>query len=75
MIRLLSVLLFILLSSGSALADDREDCDNKSGDIAIKGCTARIRQNPRNAAAYNNRVLNTGIRAISTARLPTTPRR
>src|SRR5262245_39867081 len=42
-------------ASGWALADDREDSDNKSGDIAIKGCTARIRQNSRNAAAYNNR--------------------
>ena len=43
-----------LLGATSALADAREDC-NKSGDVAIAGCTELITSNPKDAAAYSDR--------------------
>jgi tetratricopeptide (TPR) repeat protein len=32
-----------------------EDCEKKSGEVAIEGCTEFIRQNPRSDGAYDNR--------------------
>src|SRR5437879_3312186 len=55
MLRLVAFWLGLLIGTSAALADAREDCDNKRGELAIKGCTELILQNPRNAIAYNNR--------------------
>ena len=44
-----------VFASSSALADAQEDCEKKSGEVAIRGCTELIRRNPKDARAYNNR--------------------
>jgi len=52
----LAVLSFLLIgSSSAALADAKRDCEKLSGDAAIQACDQAIRQNPRDAEAYNNR--------------------
>src|ERR1700730_4324975 len=55
MLKLVAFWLAILIGPAAALADAREDCDKKSDEVAIKGCTELIRRNPRNAVAYYNR--------------------
>ena len=57
MLRGLTLALCLLLGTTAAFGDAAEDCNQKSGDVAIKGCTELIRQNPRNANAYYNRGL------------------
>jgi tetratricopeptide (TPR) repeat protein len=44
-------------NGGSATAADtaRDDCENKSGDAAIAGCTILISNNPNDAVAYLDR--------------------
>jgi lipoprotein NlpI len=54
-IHVLLAVVAILTGSGSALADARKDCDDKSSKIAIKGCTELLRANPVDAAAHFNR--------------------
>src|SRR5262245_15177418 len=46
----------LLLLSTSAWGDSKSDClDNKNHDLRIKGCTAIIKLNPKDAIAYHNR--------------------
>jgi tetratricopeptide (TPR) repeat protein len=48
----------LAVAGPSVLGGPREDCNSTDDlDRIISGCTARIRENPRNAAAYNNRGL------------------
>jgi tetratricopeptide (TPR) repeat protein len=52
----LAVLSFLLIgSSGAALADAGQECDNSSGEAAIQACDQAIRQNPRDAVSHHNR--------------------
>jgi tetratricopeptide (TPR) repeat protein len=46
----------LALLSTSAWGDNKSDClDNKIHDLRIKGCTAIIQVNPKDAIAYHNR--------------------
>jgi tetratricopeptide (TPR) repeat protein len=60
--RLLPVLIFLgaMVVALPAVADAITDCNQENDpDIGIRGCTATIKQNPRQAsAAYNNRGLH-----------------
>lgn len=47
--------LALLFGATSAFADASEDCDKKSGVIAIQGCSELIRLNPANASGYLKR--------------------
>ena len=47
--------LLIVVSASAALADAKDDCVKKSGDVAIVACTEAIRLNPKDAASYVNR--------------------
>jgi tetratricopeptide (TPR) repeat protein len=51
----LAQVVLLFAATTPAFADPAEDCNKKSGDAAIAGCTEVIRQNPRNADAYVNR--------------------
>jgi tetratricopeptide (TPR) repeat protein len=52
----LAALSFLLIgSSSAALANAKRDCEKLSGDAAIQACDQAIRENPRDAEAYNNR--------------------
>jgi len=48
---------FMMLVCGAttAWADAKQDCGNKSGDVAIVACTEAIRSNPSDAVLYLNR--------------------
>ena len=37
----------LFVAPAAAVADPKEDCETKSGDVAIAGCTELIRSNPR----------------------------
>jgi len=44
--------------SSAAMADESKDClGHKDGAVRIKGCSALIQRDPRNAIAYHNRGL------------------
>jgi tetratricopeptide (TPR) repeat protein len=45
----------IVLTGAPAPADPIQDCDAKTGEIAIQGCTELMRSSPREASAYYNR--------------------
>ena len=45
----------LLVGATAALADAKQDCVKLSGDAAIAACDQAIRQNPKDAEAYNNR--------------------
>ena len=56
MFKILIASLFLLVSASAAWADARKDCEQKEDtDRRIRGCTALIRQDPRDAVAYLNR--------------------
>jgi tetratricopeptide (TPR) repeat protein len=55
MLRFIATAGLVLLST-SAWADHKADClDNKNHELRIKGCTAIIQLNPKDAIAYHNR--------------------
>ncbi len=55
MLRFIATAGLVLLST-SAWADNKGDClDNKNHDLRIKGCTAIIQLNPKDASAYHSR--------------------
>lgn len=55
MSKLKALILALALGATPALADAREDCHTKSGDIAIRSCSALISLNRNDASAYNKR--------------------
>ncbi|MGZ5850933.1 MAG: hypothetical protein ACXWJN_10180, partial [Methyloceanibacter sp.] len=57
MYRLLTLFLVMLLNGAGARADPAEDCDKRSSDVAIAGCTALIAGNPKDVVALTNRGL------------------
>jgi len=55
MLRIVATAGLVLLST-SAWGDSKSDClDNKNHELRIKGCTAIIQSNPKDAIAYHNR--------------------
>jgi tetratricopeptide (TPR) repeat protein len=55
MSRLAALSMALALGTAAALADARGDCFAKSGEVAIRACTAAIAQNPRDTVSYINR--------------------
>jgi Tfp pilus assembly protein PilF len=55
MSRLTTACIAVLACASAALADARRDCFEKSGEAAIRACSAAIRANPRDAVSHVNR--------------------
>jgi lipoprotein NlpI len=53
--RIFLAVVAIVLASAPAPADPIQDCDAKTGEIAIKGCTELMRNGPGEASVYYNR--------------------
>jgi tetratricopeptide (TPR) repeat protein len=52
-----AALLAFAMAAAPAAADDRNTCDNETGDASIAACTRLISRNPRDAVAYRNRAV------------------
>ena len=55
MSRVVAAGIALCIGAALALADARKDCFEKSGDIAIRACTAAIERNPKDAVSFINR--------------------
>jgi tetratricopeptide (TPR) repeat protein len=55
MSRLAAPFCALLLAAPAALADARQDCFIKSGDVAIRACSEAIARDPNDAVSYINR--------------------
>ena len=58
MLRIGALLIALVTAAPPALAEASRDCQSNNHELAIRGCTRLIQQNPRNAVNYYNRAIS-----------------
>jgi Flp pilus assembly protein TadD len=58
MLRIGALLIALVTAAPPALAEASRDCQSNNHELAVRGCTRLIQQNPRNAVNYYNRAIS-----------------